>query len=243
MNRRTIIRNRVMAAAPWLTLILLAGLGRTLPVRVEHSEQAEQRKAEIAAAMQAVPRFIGDWVGEDWKVPPSAQKLLRPNAIFSRSYLRLNRIDTPPQRLQVLLVHCGDARDMIGHYPPICYPSSGWVDQRSEEPRSAALTFEGRRVPVRVYRFRRTGDDGHDQVIRIFNAFILPDGKTTREIDAINRQSERLAVSVQGVAQLQIITSPVMSGEEALQAAGQLLGGMTDLFDALGLEQGAASET
>ena len=96
---------------------------------------------------------------------------------------------------------------------------------------------------MRVYRFSRTGDDGREQVIRIFNAFILPGGKTTREIDAINRQSERLAVSVQGVAQLQIIASTSMSSDEALEAVGQLLGGMTDLFDALGLEQGAASET
>jgi len=25
-----------------------------------------------------------------------------------------------------MIVHCGDVRDMIGHYPPVCYPANGW---------------------------------------------------------------------------------------------------------------------
>ena len=243
MNRRTILRNRMVATAPWLTLVLLIMLGWLLPVRVEHSPQTEQRKAQIAEAMEAVSRFIGDWVGEDWKVPPSAQKLLRPNAVFSRSYQRLSRTDRLHQRVHLLMVHCGDARDMIGHYPPICYPSSGWVPMETEEPASQDIIFDQRRIPMQVYRFRRVAEDGREQAIRIFNAFILPGGDTTRDIDDINRQSERLAVSVQGVAQLQIITSTAISRDEAAQSAEELLEGMTDLFDALSIEQGAARET
>lgn len=243
MNRRTIIRNRTVATAPWLTLVLLVMLGWRLPARVEHSPQTEQRKAQIAAAMDAVPRFIGDWVGEDWEVPPSAQKLLRPNAVFSRSYLRLGRGERTQQRIHLLMVHCGDARDMIGHYPPICYPSSGWVAIDSEGAAWEEIIFRRRRIPMQIYRFRRVAEDGREQAIRIFNAFILPGGHTTRGIDDINRQSERLAVSVQGVAQLQIVTPATMSRDEAAHAAAELLEGMTNLFDALSIEQGAARET
>ena len=113
----------------------------------------------------------------------------------------------------------------------------------TEEPASQDIIFDQRRIPMQVYRFRRVAEDGREQAIRIFNAFILPGGDTTRDIDDINRQSERLAVSVQGVAQLQIITSTAISRDEAAQAAEELLEGMTDLFDALSIEQGAARET
>lgn len=242
MNTRTIIRNRVVATAPWLTLVLLICLGWAMPSRVEHSAEAEARKAQIAAAMESVPRFVGQWVGEDSEVPPAAQKLLRPNAIFSRNYARLTRDGGPPQHVQVIVVHCGDARDMIGHYPPICYPSSGWVALPDNQNRATELVFEKRRFPVQVYRFVRVDEDGRERVIRIFNAFVLPDGSVSRDIADIHRQSERLAVSTQGVAQVQIVTSALIGDEQATEAAVELLAGMTDLFDALGLEQGGGRE-
>lgn len=233
ITRRPISRG-LAAAAPWVSLALLVVLSMTLPTRVKLDVTAEQRKAEVAASMEAVPYFIGDWVGtdDDNDVPPEAQKLLRPNAIFSR---RFQRPGDPG--IHVLIVHCGDARDMIGHYPPICYPSSGWVAMG--EAGSAEISIDDQRLPVRLYEFRRLRDQGTEDRIRIINGFILPDGTVTREIDDINRQSERLAVSVQGVAQLQLITSAAMSEGEALAAAGQLLGGMTEMLDALRVGQGA----
>ena len=71
------------------------------------------------------------------EVPPEAQELLRPNAIFSRRFQRPGEIG-----VHVLVVHCSDARDMIGHYPPICYPSSGWVSTiTGNRPTSSSATW------------------------------------------------------------------------------------------------------
>lgn len=233
MTRLSRIFASSQSAAPWLSLVVLAGMSRALPNRSQFNPQAEVRQAEVAAAVRAVPRLIGSWVGEDEQVSPQAQELLRPNALLSRTYLRPGG-----SRIHVLLVHCSDARDMIGHYPPVCYPSSGWIAVPPEGPDTDAIAFDGAPFPVRVYRFRRLRDQGRDEQIRIFSAFVLPDGTITHRIDDINQQSQRLAVSVQGVAQLQVVTSGRTDRAEAIEAASEVLRGMGDLFDALRVQKG-----
>lgn len=238
MTPKRIMLNRLLVAAPWLTVLVLLGLSAALPNRTTFTPDSEHRKAEVAAALNAVPYFIGRWVGEDREVTREAQQLLRPNAIFSRWY------QSPGDAgLHVLVVHCSDARDMIGHYPPICYPASGWLPLNVPDNVDIELTVNGAVLPVRQYMFQRIGEGGRENTIRIFNAFILPDGTVTRQIDDINRQSERLAVSVQGVAQLQVITAASVPVHSAVEAANELLGGMDVMFDALGVGQGASHET
>jgi hypothetical protein len=230
---RTIL-DRWSPAWPWTSLAVLALLAWLLPNRTQLSADTQERQQAVAGAMAAVPRIIGDWASVPFRVPPEAQKLLRPNATLSRLYQCLGR-----PRVHVMVVHCNDSRDMIGHYPPVCYPASGWVDAAQGEPAEAELVVGGRRLPVRQYAFRRIGDSGVEEQIRIFNAFVLPDGTVTRRIDDINRQSERLAVAVQGVAQLQLITSAADAREEAIGAAEELLRGMPGLLEALRIDEGA----
>ena len=88
--------------------------------------------------------------------------------------------------------------------------------------------------------FSRPRSYAGEDVIRIFNAFILPDGRVTPQIDDIYRQSERLALSVQGVAQIQLITMAGMPADEAAACAEELLAGMGDLLNALQVAGGAS---
>ena len=236
MKSRNAIMNRALVLSPWLTLAMLLGMSHLLPNRSEFSPDSQTRKAQVARAMESVPMFIGRWVGQDKEVPKEAQKLLRPNAILSRIYTSAGAPTT-----WVVVVHCSDARDMIGHYPPICYPSAGWREDDVAEP-DCNLTADACNIPVHQYRFSRVGEGGRPEMIRIFNAFILPDGRVTRQIEEINRQSERLAVSVQGVAQLQVITSATTPLTEAIDAANEILGGMSVMLDALKVGQGASRE-
>ena len=122
MISRHAMMNRVLVLAPWLTLALLLGMSRVLPNRSEFNPNSQQRKAEVAHAMQSIPMFIGRWVGQDKEVPKEAQKLLRPNAILSRIYTSAASPTT-----WIVVVHCSDARDLDGHYPPKCYPAHGWI--------------------------------------------------------------------------------------------------------------------
>jgi hypothetical protein len=229
---QTILR-RISAFAPLATLCALPLFALWLPNRVAIDEQTVARQKEVADAMAAVPYFIGDrdqWIGQDAEVPREAQALLRPNATLSRTYQRPGG-----ERLHLLVVHCSDMRDMQGHYPPICYPSSGWVPEPVDGADDVDLTVDELPMPVRTYCFRLVREGGIEEQIRIFNTFILPGGVVSREMSDLREQTERLAVSVQGVAQMQIISSMSMSYDDAIQAANDLLTDVPALFDALGV--------
>jgi hypothetical protein len=237
---------RLQCLAPLAALVVMCGLSRWLPNRVTIDDRSIDRQAEIRRVMDALPFFVEasnadtleEWVGRDLSelLAPEAQRLLRPNAIFNRRYERLERRDDsegPVPWVQVLVVHCADARDMIGHYPPICYPSAGWVAESAEGPQRVPLPWYQSGLPVQTYQFRAVREHGRDLGVRIFNTFVLPDGTVTPDIDDINRQSERLAVSVQGVAQLQVITPQGLPSADARLIAGEVLAGLEDLFEVL----------
>lgn len=229
------ILSRGQSLAPFASVVCLIVLYQALPTSAQLDPQTAIRMEEVRQAVASVPRLIGPWVGSDEQVSPQAQQLLRPNALLSRTYQKPGG-----PRVQVLVVHCSDARDMIGHYPPICYPSSGWLPEVSDERAIDELELADGVLPVQVYRFRRIRDHGSLQQIRIFSAFVLPDGTPTREIDDINQQSQRLAVSTRGVAQLQIITQAHLPRAEALEAASEILRGMRHLFETLRVGQEAS---
>jgi len=70
------------------------------------------------------PKAFGPWAGTPNEIPPSAVELLRPNATVSRNF-----VDQAGGRSgQFLIVQCRDARDLAGHWPPNCYPSSGYTE-------------------------------------------------------------------------------------------------------------------
>jgi hypothetical protein len=230
---------RAELLSPWLTIGMLAAMAWALPNRYQIDPQSNQQKQRVAAAMNTAPFFInGKWVGEDArdKIPREAQQLLRPNALLSRTY-------TAPGEpaMHVLVIHCGDARDMIGHYPPVCYPSSGWVAREPEGGMDLALRVLDQRFPMREYRFSRARNLAGEDVIRVFNTFVLPDGLVTPHIEAISRQSERLAVTVRGVAQVQVIMMATVPAAQAQAAAAELLNGMSELLQTLAIREGESS--
>ena len=102
-------------------IVLLALLGDRMFLRMS-PVQTDEYHASVKAAVEAVPTVVGSWVGIDTPVPEAAVRMLHPNIILSRRYQNLSTNET----LTVLLVHVRDARDVLGHYPPVCYPGQGW---------------------------------------------------------------------------------------------------------------------
>ena len=124
----------------------------------------------------------------------------------------------------MLIVHCSDARDMQGHYPPICYPANGWV--RVEDGLEGATTsarIGEESLSLQIYNFRRLDEWGGERALRVFNYFLLPSGDTTIDLQVVNRLVERSAFSVQGVAQVQLVMTGEMDFEDAREAAEDLL--------------------
>ena len=203
------------------------------PNHVRPDPASLARQEAVADAVEAAPYQIGRWLGTDIPVPRSAVELLRPNAILSRRFRRAEG----GYSVSLLVVHCMDVRDMGGHYPPVCYPSAGWL---FDEAASGEETLEvgGCQLPVAMYAFRRIVDGIRESRIRIYNFFVLPDGGVTADIAELRGRSERLALSAQGVAQIQIITTLEMPHAEAVAAANELLEGLAGLLTPLGIEPG-----
>ena len=228
---RTPSRNRASKLSPGLTVGLLLVLPLLFPNRPSVDAAGLARREAVSAALRDAPYRIGPWVGADVVIPPSAVKILHPNATLSRRFKRIGSGIT----VILLLVHCTDVRDMRGHYPPVCYPYTGWSFAGPQEGREATLAIHGRQVAIRVYEFRRIDSDGRESHIRVFNLFFLPDGMVTPQINQINRLSERLALTTQGVAQMQIVTPIGVGSEDAATAAAEILEGMPGVLSALGL--------
>ena len=127
----------VIFASPILCLGVLTVIAADNARHVKPQDAAPYH-ARAKATIDAFPYIIGYWTGTDVRVPEAAVKLLRPNALVSRRYT--NHSPGLGGRgsawADLLISQCADSRDMTGHYPPICYPSSG-------EPQINARPFRG----------------------------------------------------------------------------------------------------
>lgn len=175
-----------------LTAALLLGTTALRSGVTYSDEQIEAYHVGVREALDAVPYRVGNWIGVDTPVPPAAQRLLRPNAILSRTYR-----DPEGRQATVMLVQCRDIRDMIGHYPPICYPAHGW---RTESAPTAAERFEN----ATWYRFTRQSQ-GQQVGLLILNYLEAPGVGRVADMDTLRSLAEIRRTRGLGAAQIQIL--------------------------------------
>ena len=90
MKVRSRTRFRAAYAAPAIALLLLLVLPEVFPNRTIIDDMALARRQSVAFAFERAPHRLGPWVGKDVELPPAAAKLLRPNAILSRRFWRMD---------------------------------------------------------------------------------------------------------------------------------------------------------
>ncbi len=194
---------------------LLVSLGMDAPP-LRGAEDYFQR---VAGAIERIPYRIGPWLGRDVETQPAAVRLLRPNKLMQRRY-------TDPatgEDVSLLLVHCGDVRDMAGHYPPVCYPAHGWKETASADAYET-IQLLGQSARARVYRFTQRRD-GVLREMSVVNFFVLPGGEShvTPDMDDLERATQRRASATLGSAQVQILTSERMTGEQRREVVGEFV--------------------
>jgi hypothetical protein len=200
--------------APLLTLTLLAGLIVEESLRVNPAS-AEPYHLRIKAAADKLPYQVGDWVGQDQPVATAATALLKPNVIISRRYQSLRTRHS----VSLLLVQCRDSRDMLGHYPPICYPGNGWTESAAVE-RTAAASHAS--YPAMQYDFSRVSN-GQMALTTVIDFMILPDGRVVRTMEDLRHAARKNAARFYGAAQIQLIFDPDTPESERDQAAQAIL--------------------
>lgn len=192
------------------TTVLLLGMllwGWAAPFR--SGPAVETYFADVAQSIDDIPHQIGPWLGVDIPATPAAVELLKPNKLVQRRYKNTESGDW----FELLFVHCGDVRDMIGHYPPVCYPAHGWTLDSKER-----IQVETEAVNTAASSYRLTRDEGLSKTsIRIINFFALPASKQPSfgpELDLIQQAGRYRERARLGAGQVQVITPDTMPDEQ-----------------------------
>jgi hypothetical protein len=217
--------HRLNAIAPacaivaFLLLAVLQGWGGSSVDRAE----ADRRVELVGARVAAIPYRLGDWVGRDIELPAAALEILHSSAAVSRSYSNLRTGD----QARLAIVFCGDVRDMLGHHPPACYPSSGWSAARASGDLPGGATLQlmlhGREVGANVFRFEKPDKAGVDRRITIVGFFTLPGVGMTPDPDVVRSRSTRRTVSARGAGQVQVLFDGFPDLERVSAVAADLL--------------------
>lgn len=215
---------------PLLSLALALGL--FLQVRAfAGQDDTSPFHQRVREAVAAIPVRVGDWEGTDRKIPPAAGKLLKPNTLFCRQYRQVSS----GRAVTVLLVHCRDARDMTGHYPPVCYPGHGWTLDSGDQKETVPLW--GGDVAFAVYQFSRTEVNSFIQCT-IYNLFVLPRAGLVTEMAQVVKSSGDYRVRPYGAAQVQVIFDSSMPEWERLDALRTLLAPLGPVVESMRLNDG-----
>jgi hypothetical protein len=204
--------------------MLLCGMGIErciLPAPAD--AQAYHENVKRAAAQ--IPMRVGDWVGRDVPVPQAAVQMLSPNVILSRQYVDVTRgLDA-----SVLLVQCGDARDMTAHYPPVCMGNAGWRLDRADPRR---WTVGDLVVDGTDYEFSTRSFDRMDN-LHIANFMVLPDGRIAPDMAMVTEAASDVRRRYFGSAQVQVVTGRQMTPDERDATFAALVGAMRDTIQAI----------
>lgn len=209
--------SRVNALAPILSALVLAAA--LVYVRADARPPADinEYMAGVRSAIESLPYRIGARVGSDVEPSAAAIQLLAPNKIFQRRYVD----PMTGSSASLLIVHCGDVRDMVGHFPPVCYPAHGWREAGSRRMR---VRVAGEETTAVIYEFSRL-DDLVERRMTSINFFILP-GATANfapDMTGMERIVRTPALVGLGVAQVQIVMDGIYSDTENSQVAAEIL--------------------
>lgn len=225
---------QVNSIAPIVTLALLLVTPWYLGAQHPDEIGVASRHAEVRQAIENVPEKLGNWVSrEDVVIPTGALDILNPNAHLSRRFQRIGAGRSVFATL--MLIHCSDARDMIGHYPPVCYPRGGWTElQGRMQDFNVVRTADDRELVVRYYRFARFGRNGIERVITVADTFILPEVGSTVDMGVVINAASRSRRSMRGVAQIQVLFEGDVPNDIAESMIDELLQALPQsLFDVL----------
>jgi len=205
----------------FVSIALIAGAGlESRHFRPPPDASAYRQRVKDAAA--SLPMSIGDWTATNEEVEPSAIQLLHPNVILSREY----RNAVTGEAVGFLFVDVQDARDTVGHYPPVCYPAQGWSTQVTAP---VTRRLPDRTVTLTEYTFVR-GVFDEDAALVVDDFFVLPGLGTAPDRDPVIAAAKDLSRRFYGVAQIQLVFVGESTAQQRQAAFEDLITPARDLI-------------
>lgn len=216
-----------MLLSPVVSVALLGGIFWETSRHIK-PDDVEPFHARARETIASYPIRVGDWVGVDAPQPDAAVKLLRPNQILSRSYRSTSEADHFAS-VNLLLVQCKDSRDMLGHYPPVCYPAHGYTEKRREPFDWQVGTLQ---IGGMEYEFeQRSAQQTYRMVI--YNFLIVPGRGVVRDNDAVMRAAEDYQERYYGAAQFQMVMPAELDPRQRKAIFVQMIGARPDIIQTL----------
>jgi hypothetical protein len=151
--------------------------------------------------------------------------ILKPNVMLSRRFVNVRTGD----EASVLLVQCSDRRDLLGHYPPVCYPGQGW---RITSDNYWNVRLNNVTIPAREYKLVKPGPDKAERMI-VGNFMIVPDGRLVRNLTGLGGQTVTKNRNQFGAAQMQVVVPGYLNAKVREQIFRELVTGHFPLVQAI----------
>lgn len=179
--------------------------------------------AKVREQVDALPYRIQGALGIDQPVSPGVERILSPNAMLQRRF-------TDPytgKGYGLMVIHCRDVRDLVDHYPPVCYPANGWLPQGMT---GQSFHLGDIVIPARLYEFARL--TGEAQVrTRVLSFFVLPGKRgAVDNMDDVESASRSTAAAALGAAHVMVSFSGDESEEEIATTVRRVLEPLEDMI-------------
>lgn len=186
-----------------ITILLLLG------VLVEYmmfptAKDASPFHERVAGAVERVPMSFGSWEGRDVPLPAAAIALLGEPVFLAREYVDRRRDLSGT----LVIVHCRDMQDLAGHYPPNCYPASGWSGPNPPAGEDVMVPLgrgsDGPELPMKRYAFERR-DSSHLEELVVYDVFLIPGRSSVTSMPEVYRVASNHLYRPYGAAQVQVV--------------------------------------
>lgn len=151
-----------LSCAWFLALLLLISGGATYRVLAYRLKLVAGTPIKLPVPLDAFPKQIGDWVGEDVPIPANIQRVAGNDAFLNRLY----KNKTSNQWANVYIAYTAHPRTMLGHRPQVCYVAGGWVHDSTEK--GTVVSSQGREIQCLVHRFHRPSPETEETVVLNF---------------------------------------------------------------------------
>ncbi len=212
-----------------IAALLLAAMASEHYLATRKTPNVEGYHASIREAAAHLPSHIGPWVGTEVPVIARAVQLLAPNVLISRRF-----VDVEDGRTAgILIVHCADAHDMVGHFPLRCYPADGW---NLTDSREVSWKFGDRDITAMEYSFvlppASAAESQH--TITVENFLLRPNGKILRDMDSLSDSIMGAQGQASGAGQIQVyFTDSNLSAADRESIFHDFVKGYRPLIDAI----------
>lgn len=158
----------------WLLAILLLVSAGTVYRVLRSRLKRIQSGVSLPVSLDAYPRRVGQWVGEDVPIPLNIQEVAGNDAFVNRLYKNKSN----KEWVNVYIAYTSQPRTMLGHRPRVCYVAGGWVHDSTQK--SQFRTRSSRDLPCLIHRFHKPSPDYEATVVLnfyIINGVITNDHK------------------------------------------------------------------